>query len=626
MGARPFSISIHDPGEVAGLPVPTSTEHMAYQVTARKWRPRKFEEVVGQDHITATLANALESGRVAHCYLLCGPRGVGKTTTARILAKALNCQQRAGLDPCDECPSCRSIREGTSMDVLEIDGASNNSVDDVRELREVVRYVPTEGAYKVYIIDEVHMLTTAAFNALLKTLEEPPERVVFIFATTEVQEVPETILSRCQRFNFRRIPSGRIASHLEMIARAEGLTAEEDALYLLAHRADGAMRDAESLLDQVASFQQGKVTAAGARQILGLVDGDAFFDLTSAIACGDASKALDGFGVIVAEGGDVEEFVRGLVEHVRHLLFAKVQGGADKLEVSDRSRARYEESLEEIEEEDALRILHSLLELETDLRKSLQPRFRVEMTLVRLARMGRAVDVGKLIGKLEALSPTDGGARLRTDDSGPAGGGARGPHQAPAPTPAPSARGAAPPALPPEAVETPGARGAATVPDEDDHTRSPSADAEPDPIAPEAAGESQVGPSGAPQVASAKGESGQVVAQWERIVAEVHRTQPSLANFLALAAVKETEEGGVVALGFSPADSFGVGQVKANLNAVEAACEVLVGRAVRIRCAVLEDAGDDGAIGQTAVGEGSAKKQLDPVVKSVMDTFDGELI
>ena len=509
------------------------------------------------------------------------------------------------------------------MDVLEIDGASNNSVDDVRELREVVRYVPTEGAYKVYIIDEVHMLSTAAFNALLKTLEEPPERVVFIFATTEVQEVPETILSRCQRFNFRRIPSGRIASHLEMIARAEGLTAEEDALYLLAHRADGAMRDAESLLDQVASFQQGKVTAAGARQILGLVDGDAFFDLTSAISCGDASKALDVFGVIVAEGGDVEEFVRGLVEHVRHLLFAKVQGGADKLEVSDRSRARYEESLEEIEEEDALRILHSLLELETDLRKSLQPRFRVEMTLVRLARMGRAVDVGKLIGKLEALSPTDGGARLRTDDSGPAGGGARGPHQAPAPTPAPSARGAAPSALPPEAVETPGARGVATVPDEDDHPRSPSVEAEPDPIAP---GESQVGSPGAPQVASAKGESGQVVAQWERIVAEVRRTQPSLANFLALAAVKDTEEGGVVALGFSPADSFGVGQVKANLNAVEAACEVLVGRAVRIRCAVLEDAGDVGAIGQTTVGEGSSKQQLDPAVKLVMDTFDGELI
>ncbi|MHC4816158.1 MAG: DNA polymerase III subunit gamma/tau, partial [Planctomycetota bacterium] len=214
---------------------------MAYQVTARKWRPRRFEEVVGQEHITATLTNALRTGRLAQCYLFCGPRGVGKTTTARILAKALNCAAPDGANPCDECPSCSSIAAGTSMDVLEIDGASNNSVDDVRELREAVRYVPTQGSHKIYIIDEVHMLSTAAFNALLKTLEEPPERVVFVFATTEVQEVPETILSRCQRFNFRRIPTGEIAAHLSHIAQTEGIAADEEALYLLARRADGAL-------------------------------------------------------------------------------------------------------------------------------------------------------------------------------------------------------------------------------------------------------------------------------------------------------------------------------------------------------------------------------------------------
>jgi len=233
---------------------------MAYIVTARKWRPQKFDEVVAQEHITTTLKNAILSERIAQCYLLCGPRGVGKTTTARIIAKALNCETRDGADPCNSCSSCLSISTATSLNVLEIDGASNNGVDDIRELREVVRYAATHGKYKIYIIDEVHMLSKPAFNALLKTLEEPPPHVVFIFATTEVQEVPQTILSRCQRYNFRRVGETRIAEHLSYIAGMEGITADMPALHLIANRADGALRDAESLFDQVIAFNESEIT------------------------------------------------------------------------------------------------------------------------------------------------------------------------------------------------------------------------------------------------------------------------------------------------------------------------------------------------------------------------------
>ena len=576
---------------------------MAYQVTARKWRPRRFDQVVGQEHITTTLKNGLLSGRIAQCYLFCGSRGVGKTTTARILAKALNCARRDGADPCNECPSCRTIAEGTSMDVLEIDGASNNKVEDVRELREVVRYAPTEGSHKIYIIDEVHMLSTSAFNALLKTLEEPPPHVVFIFATTEVQQVPDTILSRCQRFNFRRIPAGQIARHLQAIALAEGIGAEEEALFLLAGRADGSLRDAESLFDQVVSFDQERVSSAGVHQVLGLVDRSAHFELIGALAAADASRVLDLIAAVIDGGGEVEEFTQGLVEHLRHLLFAKVQGGAGALDVAEADRARYEQLAGLFAEEDLLRMMRAVLDLAGELPHSLQPRFRAELALVRLARMGRAVEVGQLLARLKALElgPSEGG------------GGAA---QAKGPVPVAPARSAPPATATPAPVST---RSASPSPAAPARLAGPSmlppikSAAEPARSAPQA----QPAPLAPPTPPPAGGELSlaRVEADWEGLVQEVRRSQPPLGIFLQGATLGGLE-GRVLRLSFAPADSFACKQVEKNREVVEALGVQRWGQPLRLECVLRE--GPPPARQET--------RQADPTLKSVLDAFDGELV
>ena len=587
---------------------------MAYQVTARKWRPQRFGEVVGQEHITTTLTNALHSGRMAQCYLFTGPRGVGKTTTARILAKALNCSQRADSpDPCGECPSCRSITDGTSMDVLEIDGASNNSVDDVRELREIVRYIPTEGSHKIYIIDEVHMLSTAAFNALLKTLEEPPARVVFVFATTEVQEVPDTILSRCQRFNFRRIPTSLIASHLDKITTEEGIDADEESLYLLAHRADGALRDAESLLDQVVSFSD-KVTARTVGDVLGLVDRGVFFDTAQAIAQGDGARLLDLVASVIDEGGDMEEFVRGFVEHSSHMLFTRVQGSAAKLEVADTERKRYEESVADLAEEDLLRIVAALMELEAELRRSLQPRFRTELVLVRLAHMGRAVDVGRLLTRLSALeAAVAGGASVQAPVA-----------IAPRPTPAP-------------AVSRPGVEAEA---------RPPQAEPEPPPSVPPPSDEGAEAAAAAPAPAPAGDVSPESLkAKWGQITNSVKQTQATAGTFLE-EVTRMALDGAMLTLFFEAQNRFGMGLVAKAHETVSAAIEQATGHQLRVRCSLDEDGGSGGqsqaapapppsgpeqapAPGPSSPAPAAsrgASEDLDPTVRAVLDAIDGELV
>jgi DNA polymerase-3 subunit gamma/tau len=294
------------------------------QALYRRWRSQDFAEVVGQEHVTQTLRNALRDGRVAHAYLFSGPRGTGKTSTARILAKALNCSAPAAQRPCNQCPTCIAINEGRMIDLIEIDAASNNSVDDVRELREKVGFRPSEGQYKIYIIDEVHMLSGPAFNALLKTLEEPPPHARFILATTEPHKIPATVLSRCQRFDFRRIPANEIAAHLRRIVDSEGFQAEDDSLTAIARSAQGGMRDAISLLDQMFSFGAETVTLAQVQQVLGSVNAQAVAELVDALAARDIPAGLRLIQQLVLDGSSLNEFCHQVVEHLRGVMLLQM--------------------------------------------------------------------------------------------------------------------------------------------------------------------------------------------------------------------------------------------------------------------------------------------------------------
>jgi len=304
---------------------------MPYTVFALKWRPQDFESIIGQGHIVGTLKNAIQKDRLAHAYLFAGPRGVGKTSTARILAKALNCKEGPTLKPCQKCPSCLEINQGRSLDVLEIDGASNRGIDEIRALRENVKFSPTHGKYKVYIIDEVHQITSDGFNALLKTLEEPPEFVKFIFATTHPQKVMPTIISRCQRMDFRRITVIEIIAQLAKIVRQENLVVDEEVLAAVARSSDGSLRDAESVLDQLVSFSKGSISLKDAISILGMVEQDVLFALTDKIIQKDPGAALKLFNEIIDDGKDPGVFLINLIEHFRNLMVAKVSGGDTEL-------------------------------------------------------------------------------------------------------------------------------------------------------------------------------------------------------------------------------------------------------------------------------------------------------
>jgi DNA polymerase-3 subunit gamma/tau len=377
---------------------------MSYLVLARKWRPQTFSEVVGQEHVTRTLRNAITSDRVAHAFLFTGPRGVGKTTTARLLAKALNCETGPTPEPCNTCSNCVEITAGTALDVLEIDGASHTGVDNIRDLTEGVQYRPIKSRFRVIIIDEVHMLSNAAFNALLKTLEEPPPHVKFIFATTESHKILPTILSRCQRYDFKRIPLRELIQRLREIIQQEQLTADEVGLALIAREADGGLRDAQSLLDQVIAWSGGQITEQAVKEALGVADRQALFRVVDALLAHNPAQALQLAGDLYQYGYDPRRLCRDLLEHFRHLVAAKISPDLALLaDLPDHEVAIVRNQAETCTVEDLQRCFTLVLRADEEISKTAYTQLVIEMTLVKVASQPPILPLEDALARLEAL-------------------------------------------------------------------------------------------------------------------------------------------------------------------------------------------------------------------------------
>ena len=487
-----------------------------YQVLARKWRPQVFDAVVGQDPVTRTLRNALASGRVAHAYLFTGPRGVGKTTTARLLAKALACTARPGPEACGACPSCRDFVSGAPVDVMEIDAASNTSVDDIRTLRENVKYSPARGRFKVYIVDEVHMLSGAAFNAFLKTLEEPPAHVVFILATTDPKKIPATVLSRCQRFDFRPIPPELLAASLTRILEQEGVPFEPGVLPVLIRAAEGSLRDALSLLDTAIAYGEGKLDEASVARLLGSSSPVHVRGFVGALLARDGAAALEAVDRAAGAGEDLGTLCREAIEMARRLLVLKVAPGAPFGDLTPAEAAELRAAVEPVSADELVYVLRAFLDADTEMRRSPHPRVELEIAAVRATRRPQPQAIETLIGKLEEAE-----ARLR--QMPPAAGGA-GPARPvtvqetlldarPAPAPA------APPRVPASTVSGSSAR-TLEVP--------PVVEAA---VADVAATESTLPPSAGLELA------------WERVVGDVMKRKALLGSVLQHASPLRVEQG-----------------------------------------------------------------------------------
>ncbi|HML94066.1 MAG TPA: DNA polymerase III subunit gamma/tau [Thermodesulfobacteriota bacterium] len=386
---------------------------MSYLVLARKWRPGTFDDITGQEYITRSLKNAVSTGKTAHALLFSGPRGVGKTSSARILAKALNCKHGPTPDPCSECSFCIEIAEGKSLDVIEIDAASHTGVNDVREIIENIKYLPTSGKYKIYIVDEAHMLSQSAFNALLKTLEEPPPHVVFILATTEVHKVPVTILSRCQRHDFRKVPVEQIRARLTTITTAEGIEVGEETLYTVAREADGSMRDALSLMDQLLATFGSTIAHDDALRILGVLDRNILKSVLRAVIGKDPKAAIEALNLAMEKGIEPKRFAEDLLRGLRHALLIKACGRDAVAELPDEEKREIEETASGESVETLEVLLGQMLEGAEGVQRSFYPQTALEFTLIKLATLERTIPIESIIKRLEGLSAgaSSGGAR-----------------------------------------------------------------------------------------------------------------------------------------------------------------------------------------------------------------------
>jgi DNA polymerase-3 subunit gamma/tau len=586
---------------------------MSYLVLARKWRPQTFAEVIGQDHVTLTLRKAVEKERLAHAYLFAGPRGCGKTTTARLLAKVINCETRKGAEPCNECSSCLGVIEGRHLDVFEIDGASNRGIDEIRDLREKIGYAPSQGRSKIYIIDEVHMLTPQAFNALLKTLEEPPSHVYMIFATTEPHKVPATILSRCQRFNFKRLELGEIVGQLEKISTQEKIRCDHEALLLIARRAEGSMRDAESLLDQCISAAEDRIDLDLVRRVLGLVDSQLISELLLAVGDHDKGKALSIVDRVVASGLDLDKFFLAYIEGLRNLLVLSVEG-FDWLDLTS-------DEIEEMRKiggcftvEDLLCLFRQASRSFREFRNSSQPRYYLEAAIAEAASWESAVELSDLIKRIDGLGgegTVSGGGRSAAD------------HGKESIGPGESAGAAA-------GEERPVKRG---LPDMPDDGRETSRIEEEQPVGrvPATAGAyATVERSPGSAVTGVEGEtfSGLIDKEsWERFLSKMRESKLTLGIWLVSAEFRGVK-GDRLLLRFSYQNRFAREMVLEDKNRryIEAQLEKFFGKRLIV---ALEEAGVD-------VEESARKPPASPridesakdapaMVRKIAETFDGEL-